>query len=138
MLFRIARAVRALSLGVWLGGIVMFFIVASSVFAYFVNDFSADRTTAGEIVSLVIKRAMPIKIGFALLAFFSAAVIFFNRSPDAPKGWRKFLPNAMLMLAFVALLVSVLWLNPHLESLRDQIGSFSGQKKDNHHRQSTH
>src|SRR4051812_42571354 len=112
MLLRIARAVRALSLGIWLGGIVMFFVVASAVFAYFVNDLSADRTTAGDVVSLVIRRAMPVKIGIALLAFFSEALIFFSPSPDASKGWRKYLPNALLMLAFITLLVSVLWLNP--------------------------
>ncbi len=135
MFLRTARAVRALSLGVWLGGIVMFFITASAVFTYFVNDVQTDRTTAGEVVSLVLRKAAPIKIGIALLAFLAEAAVFFSHSPEAPKGWRKFVPNALLMLAFATLLIAVFWLEPSLEALRAKIGSFSEKTKDSPLRQ---
>lgn len=121
MLLRCARAVRALSLGLWAGGILMTFIAAKAIFSYFLVE---GTTTAGSVVGFVLHTAMPFKIGIALLALFAEAIVFFDRSPEAPKGWRKFVPATLLMLALAAMLVVALWLQPELESLRKQIRVF--------------
>jgi hypothetical protein len=125
MFLNLARALRALSLGIWLGGIVTVFIVASTVFAYYGND----HTTAGELVGLVLKKSMPFKIGFALLALLCEASVFFSPSPAAPKGWRRFVPNACLVLALLAMLAVVIFIQPQLEELRQQIGVFNEKTK---------
>lgn len=125
MLLNVARALRALGLGIWLGGIVTIFIVASTVFAYYGND----HTSAGELVGTILKRAAPFKIGFALLALACEAILFFNASPDAPKSWRKFVPNACLVLALLAMLIGTLYLQPQLDDLRQQIGVFNEKTK---------
>ena len=117
-----ARAARALSLGIWLGGIVMSFIVARVIFD---ERIGLDRMRAGGIVFIILQQAGRLKTALALIAIGAEALIFYSRASDAPKGWRRHLPAALLLLASAIALFAILWLLPRIIELREQIADFS-------------
>jgi len=131
MLLNWARAIRATGLGIWLGGIVMAFVVASTVF----KVLEKDRTMAGTIVGECLRAGQNVKLGVALVALAAEAVIFFSGAQSAPLGWRRFTPAAFLLVAFAITLVATLWLEPKIHQLRGDIADFSEQSKESPQRQ---
>jgi len=117
----VARAVRATSLGVWLGGLVLIYIAAPIVFA----ALHPDRTGAGNIVGAILHAGLRLKLVLAALALLSEALIFFSPPPLRPSGWRRSVPAATLFGALALTLLSLLWLEPRIEELRSQIGVFT-------------
>ncbi|HYG77395.1 MAG TPA: DUF4149 domain-containing protein [Planctomycetota bacterium] len=126
MLLTWARAIRALGLGIWLGGIIMAFVVASTVF----KVLEKDRTMAGAIVGACLEAGQKVKLGVAIIALAAEAVIFFGGIQGAPIGWRRFVPAAMLLLALATTLVATLWLEPKIHELRKEIADFSEATRD--------
>jgi len=117
---KIAKALRALALGIWVGGIVMGFVVASTVF----KQFEKDHTMAGLIVGGVLDSAGKVKLAVALAALVLEGFIFYKGASGTERGWRRYAPPALLMLAMLLLLASTLWLQPRLHELRQQVGHF--------------
>ena len=106
-LLTIARAIRSVSLGVWLGSAVMVFVMAPIVFQ------KLDRSKAGEVVGV---------------AVISEGIVWAN---DAElSGWRRYVPAAGLGGAVLILLVLVFWIGPEIEALRVQIGEFTAANAD--------
>ncbi len=117
-----ARAARALALGVWLGGIVMAFIAAPVIF----EKLKPDRAKAGEIVGTILHTANLVKFGLAALALGAEVLLLVNAGGgESAGGWRRYLPGAFLVAALATTLLTVLWLEPRIAALRDQIGDFS-------------
>lgn len=118
----IARVVRGLSLGVWLGAVVMTFITAHYVFR-----FEADRNKAGDIMGAILHTAGWIKLALAALALGAQLVLRKNQA-SAP---RSFKPGFIaLCLAFALALLVTLYLEPKMVDLRAQIGTFSEANKE--------
>lgn len=117
-LITVARAARALALGVWLGGIVMAFIAAPIVF----DKLKPDRAKAGEIVGTMLHTAGMLKVALAVVALGAEAVLIFSASAGGPSGWRKYLPAAFLLAAIAITAFTSFWLEPKIAALRDQIG----------------
>jgi len=121
------RAIRALMLGLWAGGILMIFVAAPVVF----DQLKSDRTKAGNIVGEVLKIGGKVKMGLGLTALALEAVIFYGGAAATVRGWRRYAPAGLLMAALSVALVSSLWLEPKIHDLRTQIGDFSEATKDN-------
>ncbi len=127
MLHSWLRAVRALMLGLWAGGILMIFVAAPVVF----DQLKGDRTKAGNIVGEVLKIGGKVKMGLGLTALALEAVIFYGGTAAAVRGWRRYAPAGLLMGALSVALLSSLWLEPKIHDLRTQISDFSDATKDN-------
>ena len=117
-----ARALRALCLGIWLGGIVMAFIVAKIVFA---EKWGLSRAQSGAIVFDILQVAGTVKTALAIALLASDAYLFFGHSPTTGGGWRRYLPAGLLIAAVAVMLIASLWLQPAIIALRDKIGDFS-------------
>lgn len=110
MLTKVARVIRGISLGIWLGAGVMTFIAAHYVFrGAFVN-----MTTAGDIMGAILHAAGWMKLGLAVLALSAHAALC--RDPVKP---RKF-GFAMLVLATLLAMFVTLYLEPKMVELRGQ------------------
>jgi hypothetical protein len=120
-LITVARAARALALGVWLGGIVMAFIAAPIVF----DKLKPDRAKAGEIVGAMLHTTVMVKVALAVVALGAEAALIFSGSAGGPSGWRRYAPAAFLLAAIATTAFTSLWLEPKIAALRDQIGDFS-------------
>jgi hypothetical protein len=125
MLHTWLRAVRALMLGLWAGGILMTFIAAPAVF----EQLKDNRTKAGNIVGEVLKVGGKVKMGLGLTALALEAVIFYGGAAATVRGWRRYAPAGLLMAALSVALLSSLWLEPKIHDLRTQIPDFSEATK---------
>ena len=119
----IARAARAASLGIWLGGIIMAFIAAPIVF----NALKPDRAKAGEIVGAILHTAGMVKIALAVIAVAAELVIL---NSGGVTGWRRYLPAIFLGLTIATTLVATFWLEPKITALRDRNPDFGEATAD--------
>ena len=125
----IAYALRAATLGIWLGGIVMIFIAAPIVFA----ALQPDRNKAGEIVGSILHTGLQLKLVLASVALLCEGLIYRGRrNTDLEcslkanvSGWKRHLPAAFLLSAIAVTLFSLCWIEPHIEDLRRSIGTFT-------------
>ncbi len=115
----------------WVGGIVMSFIMGATVF----KVLDKDRTLAGAIFGAVLEAGNRVKVGLGLAALATEALIFFSSAPDAPQGWRRFVPAGSLILAMLLALTVTFWLEPHMRDLQNKIKDFSQNTVDNPLRQ---
>ena len=111
MITSLARAVKGVSLGIWLGGGVMTFIAAHYVF----NGGFVDKTTAGDIMGAILHAGGWMKVGLAGLAL--AAHLVLRR--DASAKPRTFGFVALILATLLALIVT-LYLEPKMVDLRAQ------------------
>jgi hypothetical protein len=126
-LLTIARSARAAALGIWLGGIIMAFIVAPIVF----DALKPDRARAGEIVGSVLHTAGKLKIALAMIAAVAEIMIFTtSATAGEPIGWRRYVPAVFLGLTIVTTLLTTFWLEPKITEIRDRITDFSEATKD--------
>lgn len=122
MLHNWLRAIRALLLGLWAGGILMTFVAAPSVF----TTLKDDRTKAGNVVGEILRVGGKVKMGLGLSALAIEAVLFYGAGgAAAARGWRRYAPAGTLMAALSVALVSSLWLEPRIHELRAQIADFN-------------
>jgi hypothetical protein len=114
MMTKVARAIRGLSLGIWLGGGVMTFIVAQEVFF---GGHLQSHEEAGDLMGAILHIGGWLKFGLAILAL---AAQFMLR--DDPASGPKARKTALISLAIAALLVcvAVFYLEPTLVDLRAQ------------------
>lgn len=122
-MLNLARAARALSLGVWLGASIMVFIAAPIVF----EKLAPDRTKAGEVVGSILHAAAFFTLGLAVVALISEGALFFNA--DAA-GWKRTVPAASLLAAILIMIVLMTYVGPKIEALREQIGVFTPANAD--------
>ena len=121
-LLTLARAIRSVSLGVWLGSAVMVIVMAPIVFQ------KLDRSKAGEVVGAILHSAAFLTAGLAVVAVIAEGVVWAN---DAElSGWRRYVPALGLGGAVLILLVLVFWIGPQIEALRVQIGEFTAANAD--------
>ena len=113
MLTTLARAIRGVSLGIWLGAGVMTFIAAHYVF----RGGFVSTTTAGDIMGAILHASGWMKIGLAVLALVSHAALCCDTSVG-PKP-RKF-GFTMLVLATLLAMFVTLYLEPKMVELRGQ------------------
>ncbi|MEI6236738.1 MAG: DUF4149 domain-containing protein [Planctomycetota bacterium] len=113
MLTATLRAVRGLSVGIWLGAGVMTFIAAHYVFF---GGF-IDKTTAGDIMGSILHAGGWMKIGLAVLAL-GAHLVLKKDSTCCPKAEK----TALVTLAIASLIAGVvaLYLEPKMLELRAQ------------------
>ncbi len=119
----LARAARALSLGVWLGASIMVFIAAPIVF----EKLAPDRTKAGEVVGSILHAAAFFTMALAVVALLSEGTLFFNADSA---GWRRIVPAASLVAAVLIMVVLMTYIGPKIEALRAQIGQFTPANVD--------
>ena len=119
----LARAARALSLGVWLGASIMVFIAAPIVF----EKLAPDRTKAGEVVGSILHAAAFFTMALAAVALISEGTLFFNADSA---GWKRVVPAVTLLLAILIMIVLMAYIGPKIEALREQIGQFTPANAD--------
>lgn len=145
------RALRAMCLGIWLGGIIMTFVAAPIIF----SKLEPDRARAGMIVGEILHVAGVLKMGLALIALACDGVLlfgpvgsviakdtaenvqsfgFFRRvfqyarihgSENPSRGWRRYAPVGFLAAALLSSFFAIFWLEPKIIELRDRIGEFT-------------
>jgi len=127
MLHSWLRAVRALMLGLWAGGMLMTFLSANIIFAQLKND-TGGEVKAGNIVGDILKVGGKVKMGLGLTALALEAVIFYGGASASIRGWRRYAPAGLLMAALSLALLSSLWLEPKVHELRGQpeFGKYHG------------
>lgn len=102
----LARVVRGLSLGIWLGAGVMTFITAHYVFGL-----APDRNIAGSIMGAILHTGGLMKVGLAILAV--------GAHWGTPQRSKK-ICTVMLFLAAALALFAAFYLEPKLVDLRSQ------------------
>ena len=118
----VMRAIRGLSLGIWLGAGVMTFITAHYVFGL-----EPDRNKAGDIMGAILHTGGWLKLALAFLALSAQLVLRKNPAPGA----RSFKPGFVaLCFAFALALFVTLYLEPKMVGLRAQIGTFNEANKE--------
>lgn len=123
----IARIARTLSLGIWLGGIVMAFIFAPIVFKHLAKD----RFMAGNINAEMFHIAGQVKIVLALIALAAEGMIFYSKAPGAPeRSARRFVTAGCLVAALAIALFIFAYLQPAMMDVRDRISDFSEAAAD--------
>ena len=116
----VMRAIRGLSLGVWLGAGVMTFITAHYVFGL-----EPDRNKAGDIMGAILHTGGQLKIALALLATLAQLQL--------RKQWPAFSEKLGALTLIVSLILAVtlvFYLEPKMVGLRAQIGTFNEANKD--------
>jgi hypothetical protein len=108
---------KSLSLGVWIGAIVMLGIMAPTVF-----HLAPSRTLAGMLIGAVISRMNILEWSCAGVALLSA-VWLLVRNWRSARRWR-IVELCGLVLATILLWYYSMVVNPHLNDLRTQIGDF--------------
>src|SRR5437870_4442555 len=103
----IARVVRGVSLGIWLGAGIMTFITAHYVF----DILKTDRTLAGGIMAPILHTGGLMKVGLAVLAM--------GAHFCTPQRSKKFCTAALLLAAALAF-IAAFYLEPKLVDLRAQ------------------
>ena len=111
MLTKLFKALRAVSLGIWLGAGVMTFIAAHYVFF---GGF-IDRNTAGDIMASILHAGGLMKLGLAAIALGSQ----FGLGAVTGEKPRKIGVTA-LVIATLSALVVALYVEPKLLELRAQ------------------
>jgi hypothetical protein len=122
MLTKLARALRAVSLAVWLGGGVMTFIVAQQVFK---GGYIKSHDEAGDVMGAILHIGGWLKFGLAILAL--AAQWMLRADPTT----RKF-STISLVIASLLVCVAVFYLEPTLIDLRSQFGGEASVAKAAH------
>ena len=108
---------KTLSLGIWLGAIIMLGIMAGTVF-----HLAPSRTLAGMLIGAVIAKMNILEWVCAAIALLSSAWLLVHNWNGARK-WR------IVEFGGILLATALLWyysmvVNPHLNDLRQQIGDF--------------
>jgi len=120
-LYTVARTVRTMALGVWLGGIVMAFIVAPIVFKHLPKD----RILAGNINAEMFHTAGKVKLVLGLIALAAEGFILFRKPEGSPQGGiRRFLTAGSLLAALVIAIFVFAYLEPKMLDVRDKIADF--------------
>ncbi len=122
MVTKLARAIRELSLGIWLGGGVMTFIVAQQVFK---GGYIKSHDEAGDVMGAILHIGGWLKFGLAILAL--AAQFMLRDDPKTRK------PGTIsLVIAALLVCVAVFYLEPTLVDLRAKFGGEASLAKAAH------
>lgn len=114
MLLSWLKAFRALSLGLWAGGILMVFIAANAIF----EKLKPDTNLAGTLVGEILTKGGKIKLGIGLIALALEALIFYGVAGTPSNGWRRFAPATFFMLALAIALTTSIWIDPAIHEIR--------------------
>ncbi len=123
MLASIARVVRGVSLGIWLGGLIMTFIAADQVFF----RSGLDRATAGNVMGGILHVGGLMKVALAVLAVGSQIVL--RKQNESPSRKRTITFVALLVAAALAF-IAAFYLEPKLLELRAQFDTAPGARAE--------
>lgn len=115
-----ARAARVCALALWVGCAVA---ILTAILVLGGERGGGDRVRAWEVVSMVTASGACAKLVLALAALTAQAVLFYSRSSDADKGWRRHVPALLIMAALGAAVAGMAWQDPRIVIAYARLGT---------------